>query len=163
MSDYTRASADAELRGQLREAVRGAGAEEGSVLLLTEDGHALEFVLCESPVAATLQGMRQPLDRGITGLAFSLQQPMVVNDVARDTAFDPTVQEHTKVRTRSIMVVPLVAPCGEFGALTAVNSSRPDGFCAEDLTRYGEAARRITERLIALNLALPSPNDGAFN
>src|SRR5688572_9102565 len=162
MNDYARASADADLREQLKEALRRADAEEGSVLLLTEDGHALQFVLCESPVAKTLQGMRQPLDKGITGLAFSLQQPMVVNDVARDSAFDPTVQEHTKVRTHSIMVVPLVSPCGEFGALTAINSRQPGGFTAEDLARYGEAARRITERLIALNLTLPAPNDGAF-
>jgi GAF domain-containing protein len=162
MNDYARAAADAELRGQLRAAVHDADAEEGSVLLLTGEGNALQFVLCESPVAAMLEGMCQPLAKGITGLAFSLQQPMVVNDVARDRAFDPTVQERTKVRTRSIMVVPLVSPCGEFGALTAINSRQPGGFSAEDLARYGEAARRITARLIALNLTLPAPNDRAF-
>jgi len=162
MNDYARASADVELRAQLREALRGADAEEGSVLLLTEDGHELQFVLCESPVAATLEGMRQPLGKGITGLAFTLQQPMVVNDVTRDAAFDPTVQERTRVRTKSIMVVPLVSPCGEFGALTAINSRQAGGFSAEDLARYGEAARHITERLIALDLTLPAPNDRAF-
>ena len=85
---------------------------------------------------------------------FLLKQPMVVNDVTRDASFDPTVQERTKVRTRSIMVVPLVAPCGEFGALTALNSRRQDGFSAEDRACYTEAACRITERLIALNITL---------
>jgi GAF domain-containing protein len=163
MSDYAKVSADAELQQQLRGAVQQAGAEEGSILLLSEDGHALQFVVCESPVAATLMGIRQSLDRGITGLSFSLQQPMVVNDVERDPAFDPGVQERTQVRTRSIMVVPLVSPDQEFGALTAVNSHRADGFTSSDLEAYGEAARRITERLAALNLSLPALDDGAFN
>ena len=157
MNDFAKAITDAELRTQLQSAVRDADAEEGSVLLLTEDRAELEFVLSESPVADTLRGLRQPVGKGITGLAFVLQQPMVVNDVSHDTSFDPTVQERTKVHTRSIMVVPLVAPCGEFGALTALNSRRPDGFSAEDLARYGEAGCRITERLIALDIKLPAP------
>ncbi len=147
-------SNDAELRAQLHAAVCEVNAEEGSVLLLTEDRHELEFVICDSPVAATLCGMRQPVGKGITGLSFVLQQPMVVNDVAHDASFDPTVQTLTHVSTRSIMVVPLVAQCGEYGALTALNSRRPEGFTSEDFTRYGEAARGITERLIALNLTL---------
>ena len=162
MNDYTIASADAELGALLREAVHDAGAAEGSVMLLSEDGHALEFVLCESPVAATLLGMRQPLDKGITGLAFSLQQPMVVNDVEHDPVFDRTVQERTRVVTRSLMVVPLVSPVGEFGALTAVNSNRPNGFNTDDLIGYGEAARRIVGRLMSLKLILRAPNDGTF-
>ena len=154
--DCARVSADEHLRAELRAAVTAADAEEGSVLLLTEDRGELEFVLCESPVTDTLRGLRQPVGKGITGLAFLLQQPMVVNDVTRDASFDPTVQERTKVRTRSIMVVPLVAPCGEFGALTALNARRQDGFSAEDLACYTEAACRITERLIALNVTLPA-------
>lgn len=152
--DYHGASSDPELHTQLREAVSAADAEEGSVLLLTADRSALEFVLSESPVAEKLRGLCQPVGKGITGLAFLLQQPMVVNDVTHDNSFDPTVQDLTKVRTRSIMVVPLVAPCGEYGALTALNSRRPEGFSADDLARYSEAACRITERLIALNLKL---------
>ncbi len=162
MPDYTRAANDSELRTLLREAVQGAEAGEGSILLLTDDGRALRFVVCESPVAAALTGTLQPLDKGITGLAFTLQQPMVVNDTAHDGSFDPTVQERTGVITSSVMAVPLVSPDGEFGALTAVNSRRPGGFSGEDLARYSEAAGRITARLAALQLNLPAPNAGAF-
>jgi GAF domain-containing protein len=162
MTDYSPAADDPELRTLLREAVQRADAAEGSILLLTEDGRALRFVVCESPVAATLTGTVQPLDKGITGLAFMLQQPMVVNDTARDGSFDPTVQERTGVKTSSVMAVPLVSPQGEFGALTAVNSRRPGGFSGDDLARYSEAAGRITARLASLQLNLPAPNAGAF-
>ncbi len=155
MEDYKRVTADPELRAQLREAVRAADAEEGSLLLLTEDRRALVFVMCESAVEDKLLGIRQPLGKGITGLAFRLQQPMVVNDVTGDPAFDPTVQERTLVRTKSIMVVPLIAPCGEFGALTAVNARQPGGFSSDRLAQYTQAAQHIIERLIALNLTLP--------
>jgi GAF domain-containing protein len=162
MSDYATASADEHLRAQLHAAVAEVGAEEGSVLLLTQDGLELEFVLSESPVAGKLRGLRQPLSKGITGLSFSLQQPMVVNDVARDAAFDPAVQERVQVCTRSIMVVPLVSPTGELGALTAINSRHPEGFSSQDLDHYCEAARHITDRLLLLNLTLPSLNDAPF-
>jgi len=162
MPDYTQAADDSELRALLREAVERAEAAEGSILLVSDDGRALRFVVCESPVAAALAGTMQPLDKGITGLAFRLQQPMVVNDTAHDGSFDPSVQERTGVRTASVMAVPLVSPAGEFGALTAVNSRRPGGFSGDDLTRYCEAAGRITARLTALQLNLPAPNDGAF-
>jgi GAF domain-containing protein len=161
MTNYTRAADDAELRTLLREAVQGAAAAEGSILLLTDDGQALRFVVCESPVAATLTGTLQLLDKGITGLAFRLQQPMVVNDTEHDGSFDPTVQERTGVKTSSVMAVPLVSPQGEFGALTAVNSLRPGGFSGDDLLRYSEAAGRITTRLAALQLNLPAPHAGA--
>jgi GAF domain-containing protein len=143
-------ASDPALAALLREAVREVDAAEGSILLVTEDGHGLRFVLSASPVAAALAGTVQPLNRGITGLAFTMQQPMVVNDTAHDGSFDPTVQERTGVRTASVMAVPLVSPQGEYGALTAVNSRRAGGFSATDLETYSTAAQRIIVRLAAL-------------
>lgn len=156
-TDYARVSTDPELAALLREAVSGVDAGEGSILLLTDDGRGLRFALSDSPVAEALAGSVQPLNRGITGLAFTMQQPMVVNDTSHDGSFDPAVQERTGVRTGSVMAVPLVTPEREYGALTAVNSRRSGGFSGDDLMRYCQSAQRIISRLAALHQPAISP------
>lgn len=161
MTEYEKAAGDTGLKELLRQAVTGVSAAEGSILLLSDEGRALQFTLCESPVADKLVGLKQPFEKGITGLAFTLQQPMIVNDVSRDASFDPTVQERSEVKTRSIMVVPLVSPQAEYGVLTAINSES-GAFTRRDLDRYSESAREIIDRLRELNLSLPTPNDGDF-
>jgi len=161
MTEYQRAAGDGPLRELLTGAVGDVSAAEGAILLLSEDGASLEFVLNTSPGEEKLIGLRQPLGKGITGLAFTLQQPMVVNDVSRDASFDPTVQERSGVSTRSIMVVPLVSPEAEFGALTAINAES-GAFSNLDLESFSEKAGRIVTRLAELNLSLPAPNDGDF-
>ncbi len=161
MNPYQIAASDSVLRRILHAAIQNVSAGEGSILLLAGDGNALEFAVSESPVADKLVGLRQPLGKGITGLAFTLQQPMVVNDPGSDASFDPTVQNHSGVVTRSIMVVPLVSPDAEYGAVTAINSTS-GAFSDIDLDVFAEAARLIVGRLGELHLSLPAPNDGAF-
>lgn len=163
MDAYDTVKSDAALRGMLSRAVASIEASEGSLLLVTPDGQGLCFVIAHSPVEDKLVGNVETLNKGISGLAFSLQQPMVVNDTASDPSFDPSVDRRTGVKTKSILVVPLVSPNDEFGVLTAINSRREGGFSHQDLETYGEAARDITERLAVLNLALSSQNDGPFD
>jgi GAF domain-containing protein len=147
MSAYEMASKDAVLRQLLDEAVEAVSAEQGSILLLSEDGKSLRFVVSRSPVADKLRGLEQPIGKGISGLSVSLQQPMIVNETDRSTAFDPSVDTKTGMKTESIMVIPLVTPEQEFGALTAVNSTASGGFAAQDLERFSEFAEQIAGRL----------------
>jgi GAF domain-containing protein len=129
-------------------------AAEGSILLLSEDGKSLRFVVSHSPVADKLRALEQPVGKGITGLSVSLQQPMIVNKTERSGAFDPSVDVQTGVKTKSIMVIPLATPDGEFGALTAINSATSDGFVARDLERYSEFAEQIAARLSSLGFGM---------
>jgi GAF domain-containing protein len=138
----------------LDEAVQAVSAAEGSILLLSEGGKSLRFVVSHSPVADKLLALEQPLGKGITGLSVSLQQPMIVNETERSSAFDPSVDAETGVQTKSIMVVPLVTPAEEFGALTAINSIARVGFAAQDLERYSEFAEQIASRLSDLGLGM---------
>lgn len=147
MSSYEMASKDAILRRLLDEAVEAVCAAEGSILILSEDGKSLRFAVCSSGVAEKLRGLEQPLSKGITGLSVSLQQPMTVNETERNITFDPSVDSQTGVKTKSIMVIPLVTPEHEFGALTAINSTASVGFATEDLERYSEFAEQIASRL----------------
>jgi GAF domain-containing protein len=147
MIAYETVSKDALLRQLLDEAVEAVCAKEGSILLLSEDGKILRFVVLHSPVADKLRGLEQPLGKGITGLSVSLQQPMIVNETEGSTTFDPSADTQTGVKTKSIMVVPLVTPEQEFGALTAINSTASAGFGTQDLERYSEFAEQIAGRL----------------
>lgn len=154
MNAYEKAAQDPALRCLLDEAVQSVQAAEGSILLLGADGGSLRFVLSVSPVSDTLLRLDQPLSKGITGLAVSLQQPMVVNETHRNPVFDPTVDGQTGVVTRSLMVVPLATPHQEFGALTAINPRNAAGFSSEDLRRYTLVSEGIAQRLTELDLGM---------
>ena len=145
-------SQDAVLRRLLDKAVEAVHAAEGSILLLSDDGKFLRFVVSTSDVADKLRSLEQPLSKGITGLAVSLQQPMIVNETGQSSAFDPSVDAQTGFTTKSIMVIPLVTPQQEFGALTAINSTAHSGFARQDLERYSEFAEQISGRLSNLGL-----------
>lgn len=143
-------STDAILRELLAAAVSDAKAAEGSILIVTRDRQHLRFVISHSPVAAQLEGTEQDTDQGITGLSFSMQQPMIVNDVKADPSHYSGVDELTQTTTKSEMVMPLASPEDEFGVMTAINSNSPGGFSTHDLEVYGAAAEKITERLAGL-------------
>lgn len=162
MDSYQLVEQDQPLRQALTRAVGEVQAEEGSILLLAENGHGLRFVVCHSPVAEKLRGVVTPLAEGVSGLAFSLQQPMVVNNAQQDPSFSRKIDQATGSDTRSILAVPLVTSGAEFGVVTAINSKRAGGFSAEDLTAFVELARLLTQRLTALNIRLESQNDGTF-
>jgi len=147
MNAYQTASEDSALRQLLDEAVETVCAAEGSILLLSEDGKFLRFVVSTSGAADKLRGLKQPLTKGITGLSVSLQQPMIVNETGESPAFDPSVDAETGLKTASIMVIPLVTPEQEFGALTAINSTAISGFGTQDLERFSEFAEQIARRL----------------
>lgn len=154
MSAYSKVSGDSVLRQLLDEVVDSVLAESVAILLLDETGLNLRFVLAHSAASEKLLGLEQPLSKGITGLAVSFQQPMIVNQTEEDPAFDPTVDSKTGMTTESIMVVPLVTPHNEFGALTAVNSRKDMGFSREDLEACSIFAERMCRRLTELDLGM---------
>ena len=150
MSIYDMASTDAALRHLLEDALRAVGATEGSILLLTEDGKRLRFVVSHSPVADRLLGHEQDIGQGLTGLSVRSRRPVMANDVEHEKAFDPSVDMRTGGTTRSIMAVPLIISARCLGALTAVNAAAPGGFSQADLEHCARFGARIAEHLASL-------------
>ena len=93
---------------------------------------------------------QQPVTRGVVGLVASFQQPTINNTLTGDPQHDPSVDVKVGSTTRSQMAVPLSDTEHEFGVVTAINSSRADGFTNDDLQRYLAAAKTITARLAEL-------------
>jgi GAF domain-containing protein len=154
MSAYAKVSSDGVLRQLLDEAMESVRAGSGAILLIDEGGRKLRFAVARPEASEKLLGLEQPLDKGITGLAVCFQQPMIVNQTEEDPTFDPTVDSKTGMSTESIMVVPLVTPYNEFGALTAVNSRKETGFSSYDLEAYSVYAERMCRRLTELDLGM---------
>ena len=120
-----------------------------SVETFTPEGRSA--IVCHGESSGTAMTMR-------TGLAVALQQPMIVNDVASDPRHNSAVDDMTTVQTKSIMVVPLVSPEAEFGALTAINSKAATGFSSADLQSFCEASEGVLARLVELGFD-PEPDE----
>ena len=150
MSAFETAANDPALRQLLADALKAVDGAEGAILLVSDDGERLRFVVAQSAVANALLGLEQPLEKGIVGRSVSLQQPTIVNEAEQEGAFDPSVDAKTGVRTKSIMVVPLIRSARGIGALTAVNSTAPAGFSENDLKSYTHSAEEITRRIAQL-------------
>lgn len=146
-----RVAADRPIRRALTDGVGAVGAGEGSVLLLEPDGAHLRFAVCSNPATARrLRGYRQPATEGITSLAVGLQQSLAVNAVQGDPRFDPGADRVTGTRTESILAIPLGGPGGPLGAVTFVNAQRQGGFDAAAIRAAEDAARRLSDALLAL-------------
>jgi len=154
MIAYSKVTNDTALSQLLAEAVKAVHASEASILLFNPDGASLRFVLSHSPVAEKLLGSTVSLQESITGLAAVLQQPMLVNEVKEDPKFQHDVDLKSGVVTKSILVMPLVTPQQQFGALTAINSEVEGGFGREDMETYAQFAERICRRLAELDLGM---------
>ena len=155
----SRVAGDTVLQTLLDEAVASVQAGEGSLLMLVSGGSALRFVVSCSPSSEKLLGQEVPLTGSITGLAVSLQQPMIVNDVRRSDSFYPGTDARSGTTTESILVVPLSTPECEYGAITAINSKSQAGFAAAELEIYERVAGRICERLAALEAGTTDAGD----
>lgn len=68
------------------------------------------------------------LGQGIAGHVAAQKEPLVVRDAYRDKRFDPSWDEKSGYRTRSILAVPLLDDRGEaIGVLQILNKQCPEG------------------------------------
>jgi len=95
-------------------------AERASLFLY--DAERNELV---SRIAAGVEEIRVPADRGISGATVATGQTINVPDAYADSRFNPDVDRHTGYRTRNILSVPLKAYDGALvGVLQVINKRR---------------------------------------
>jgi len=100
-------------------------------------------------VAARLTGLRFAADRGIVGSILKSGRAERVDDPARDARFYSGVDTRSRVTTRSMLAVPLVARGESVGVIEAVNH-RDGPFRDDDLSLLESLAEVIA---IALSTA----------
>jgi GAF domain-containing protein len=121
--------ADESFRALLQATVETARgifhAKAASVLLLDEEADELVFEAVAGEGAGTLLGRRFPASTGVAGWVLVTRQPLVVEDLTKDTRFSRDAAESTGYVPRGLMAVPLLADDTALGVLEVLD--RPEG------------------------------------
>ena len=100
-------------------------AKASSVFLLDEETDELVFEAVAGEGADTLIGKRFPSSTGVAGWVLVTRQPLVVDDLTKDTRFSREAAESTGYVPRGLMAVPLLAEDDALGVLEVLD--RPEG------------------------------------
>src|SRR5262245_8206336 len=125
----------------LEAALRLFEAEGCSLALLDDMTQELAFVHMVGPAKA--EEFRIPMGQGIAGWVAQTGQGVVCNDVAQDPRWFQDADRQTGYSTRSILCAPLKQHDRTLGVISAINTTRAEGFGAADLellTAFGGLA-----------------------
>lgn len=130
-------------------------AAEASVLIRDGADGDLRFLVVVGKVAEKLTGLVVPAGKGIAGFVFSSGQPMVVSDVAGESAFYSEVDKTTGFSTEMILATPLSHRGEMIGVLEYVNrKSKPAlPFSPEEMDRAAVFAEAVAALVAAYESA----------
>jgi len=145
--------ADEAFRALLQSTVETARsifkAKASSVLLLDEETDELVFEAVAGEGAATLVGKRFPADTGVAGWVLVTRQPLVVDDLTKDTRFARDAAESTGYVPRGLMAVPLLEEDRALGVLEVLDRPEESAFTLAEMDLLGLFANQAA---IALSL-----------
>jgi GAF domain-containing protein len=126
-------------------------AKASSVFLLDEETDELVFEAVAGEGADTLVGQRFPSSTGVAGWVLVTRQPLVVDDLTKDTRFSREAAESTGYVPRGLMAVPLLAEDKVLGVLEVLDRPQKAAFSLAEMELLGLFAN---EAAIALDLLL---------
>ncbi len=106
--------------------------EAWSLLLVDEKEQSLSFAISKGAPTSAIQDFKLHVGQGIAGWVVRYRRPAIINDVARDGRFDPSLDRMTGFKTRSILCAPLISRGRIIGVAELVNKRR-GRFTREDL------------------------------
>lgn len=141
-----------------------------SLLLRDSQSGALKFVHATGPGSDTLRGLVLPKGQGVAGWVADQGKPLLLEDVRRDTRFNPEIDAMTGFVTTSIIAVPLQARRRVYGVIELINKLDESPFTDRELlvlTTIADFAAIAIERAYYLRgmqrLALTDPLTGLRN
>jgi Nif-specific regulatory protein len=123
---------DEVLAGILTAAMRVFDAEGCSLALRDPTTHELAFVAMVGP--AKVDAFRLVPGQGVAGWVAQTRRGVVCNDVAHDARFFRGVDQQTGYTTRALLCAPLLQHDRCLGVIEVLNTTRPAGFDAADLS-----------------------------
>jgi len=124
-------------------------AKASSVFLLDEATDELVFEAVAGEGAGTLVGKRFPSSTGVAGWVLVTRQPLVVDDLTKDTRFSREAAESTGYVPRGIMAVPLLTEDATLGVLSVLDRPVDVPFTLAEMDLLGLFANQAA---IALEL-----------
>ncbi len=112
-------------------------AKASSVFLLDEETDELVFEAVAGEGADTLIGQRFPSSTGVAGWVLVTRQPLVVDDLTKDTRFSREAAESTGYVPRGLMAVPLLAEDSALGVLEVLDRPQDSAFTLAEMDLLG--------------------------
>jgi signal transduction histidine kinase len=116
---------------QLTNSVIDAAAS--ALMLIDEQSNELVFEVTYGAGEVVMPRKRISLDEGIAGWVATHSEPMIVNDVSKDSRFSQEADARTGSLPKSIAAVPLQIKGKTIGVLEVLDKFSTDGFDEEDL------------------------------
>ena len=124
-------------------------AKASSAFLLDEETDELVFEAVAGEGADTLIGRRFPSSTGVAGWVLVTRQPLVVDDLSKDTRFSRDTAASTGYVPRGMMAVPLLVEYKALGVLEVLDRPAKAAFSLAEMELLGLFAN---EAAIALHL-----------
>jgi GAF domain-containing protein len=124
-------------------------AKASSAFLLDEETDELVFEAVAGEGADTLVGRRFPSSTGVAGWVLVTRQPLVVDDLTKDTRFSRDAAASTGYVPRGMMAVPLLVEYKALGVLEVLDRSADTPFTLAEMDLLGLFANQAA---IALDL-----------
>jgi GAF domain-containing protein len=124
-------------------------AKAASVFLLDEAANELVFEAVAGEGADTLVGQRFPADTGVAGWTLVTRQPLVVDDLTKDTRFSREAAASTGFVPKGLMAVPLLVDDRALGVLEVLDRPQQSQFTLAEMDLLGLFANQAA---IALDL-----------
>ena len=127
-------SVDGLLKLIITEAATLIGTESASILLLDPHTRELRFKAIAGDMPPQLDNMLVPLDGSIAGTILRTNQPLIVDDVRDNPAWNPEVDSAINFQTSAILGVPMHDATAEaVGVLEALNKLDGTPFSDDDI------------------------------
>ena len=107
--------------------------EAASLLMKQEDGDTLRFEVAVGPKGVEAKNIVLKLT-GIAGWVVKNNKSLLINDVARDERFDPSVQTATGYKNRNMLAVPMRVLGECVGVIEVLNKTDGGDFDSDDLS-----------------------------
>jgi signal transduction histidine kinase len=122
---------DRLLERLLEKVIELLDAERATLFLITSDG-GLESTVAQGPRGTMLLPIRVPAGKGIAGWVASSGETVNIPDVYADDRFDPSNDQRSGFRTRSMLCLPLPDHAGQIIGVIQVLNKRGRAFDADD-------------------------------
>ncbi len=111
-------------------------AEAASLLLLDEAGERLHFQVARGSAGEKLKAMTVRIGQGIAGSVAATGEAELVLDAYADPRFDASYDEHSGVRTASLLAVPVKVKDEIIGVAEVINKVGGARFDRDDLVLF---------------------------
>jgi class 3 adenylate cyclase/CheY-like chemotaxis protein len=122
-------------------------AEASSLLMLDVSTGKLRFQVAKGAAGTALRSATVDLGHGIAGWVAQTGEPLLISDAYQDPRFDPSFDEKSGFRTRSILTVPLKAKTEVTGVVQVINKFDQDTFDEHDLELFHSFASQASVAL----------------